>query len=231
MSWAKKGAKQVALVGAEEKRAFTLLVSVAADGTALPFQAIYQGGTMKSLPSPRAPKMADENVAGMQLDFSGTKTYWSNQKTMQNFVNRILAPYFDKTKAQLSLPPSQKSLWQLDVWSVHRSEEFRTWIKKQHSTILLDYVPGGCTSIHQPCDVGIQRLLKLSIRRSYHEDVVEEMREKLEKTGEIRSVDDRLGTVHDQSVRWIWNAYQTINQPALVKMVSKINTYLIYVDQ
>jgi hypothetical protein len=35
------GAKQVAVVGIEEKRAFTLMVSVAADGTILPFQAIY----------------------------------------------------------------------------------------------------------------------------------------------------------------------------------------------
>ena len=175
--------------------------------------------------------MADVKAAGMQLEFSGTKTYWSNQKTMQNFVNGILAPYFEKTKAQLALPPSQKSLWQIDVWSVHRSEEFRAWIKKEHPTILLDYVPGGCTSVHQPCDVGIQRPLKLSIRRSYHEDIVEEMREKLDKTGQITSVDDRLGTVHDRSVRWIWNAYQTIYQPALVKMVSKINTYLNYFDQ
>ena len=101
MTWAKKGSKQVALVGAEEKRAFTLLVSqaVAADGTALPFQAVYQGATMKSLPSPYALKMADVKAAGMQLEFSGTKTYWSNQKTMQNFVNGILAPYFEKTKA------------------------------------------------------------------------------------------------------------------------------------
>ena len=119
MSWARKGAKQVALVGAKEKWAFTLLVSVAADGTALPFQAIYQGGTTKSLPSPHAPNMADVNAAGMLLEFLGTKTYWSNQKTMRNFVNEILTPYFEKTKAQLALPPSQKSLWQIDVWSVH----------------------------------------------------------------------------------------------------------------
>ena len=53
----------------------------------------------KSLPSPYAPKMADVKAAGMQLEFSGTKTYWSNQKTMRSFVNGILAPYFEKTKA------------------------------------------------------------------------------------------------------------------------------------
>lgn len=76
------------------------------------------------------------------------------------------------------------------MWSVHQSEKFRTWIKKEHPTILLDYVPGGCTSVQQPCDVGIQRPLKLSIRQSYHEDIVKEMREKLDKTGGIKWVDD-----------------------------------------
>ena len=49
------GAKQVAVVGMEEKRAFTLMVSVAADGTILPFQAIYRGSTKNSLPSAASP--------------------------------------------------------------------------------------------------------------------------------------------------------------------------------
>jgi hypothetical protein len=81
---------------------------------------------------------------------------------MKDFVNRILAPYFDKKKAELNLPPSQKSLWTIDVWSVHRSKEFRGWMRTNHPIIILDFVPGGCTSIAQPCDVGIQRLFKLS---------------------------------------------------------------------
>jgi hypothetical protein len=84
MTWARKGSKQVALVGADKKWAFTLLISVAADGTALLFQTVYQGGTVKSLPSPHAPKMADIKAAGMQLELLGTKTYWSNQKTMRS---------------------------------------------------------------------------------------------------------------------------------------------------
>jgi hypothetical protein len=45
MTWAETGSKQVALIGGEEKRAFTVLVSVASDGTVLPMQAIYSGKT------------------------------------------------------------------------------------------------------------------------------------------------------------------------------------------
>jgi hypothetical protein len=58
MTWAPVGSKQVSLVGAEEKQAFTLLVSVAANETILPFQAVYRGETKRScllgqLPTPK----------------------------------------------------------------------------------------------------------------------------------------------------------------------------------
>jgi hypothetical protein len=75
---------------------------------------------------------------------------------MRSFVDNILAPYFDNKKLKLHLPPCQKVLWQINVWSVHRSNEFRNWMKEYHPWIILDFVPGGCTGVHQPCDVGIQ---------------------------------------------------------------------------
>ena len=41
MTWADSRAKQVFLTNTDEKFAFTVIVSVASDGTLLPFQAIY----------------------------------------------------------------------------------------------------------------------------------------------------------------------------------------------
>ena len=219
MTWAATGSKQVELVGLEEKRAFTLLVSVAADGTLLPFQAVYQGSTKRTLPSPQAPNHVDCMNAGFKFKSSNTKTYWSNQKTMQNFVNDILAPYFDGVKVRHNRPPTQKSLWQIDVWSVHRSKEFRGWMHKNHPTIYVDYVPGGCTGAFQACDVGIQRPLKLSLRKSYHEDIVQEILSQLDDDSQAPTIDDSLGIVRDRSVRWLWNAYQALSDPALVKKV------------
>ncbi|KAF8178771.1 hypothetical protein K438DRAFT_1604426, partial [Mycena galopus ATCC 62051] len=40
--------------------------------------------------------------------------------------------------------------------------------------IIIIFIPGGCTGVWQPLDVGIQCLLKLSIKRSAHRDVVDE---------------------------------------------------------
>jgi hypothetical protein len=138
---------------------------------------------------------------------------------MKSFVNTILVPHLDKKKMELNLPPSQKSLWQIDVWSVHRSDEFRGWMRKNHSNIILDFVPGGCTGVHQPCDVGIQRPLKLSMRKSYHEDIVNELLSELGKGNTAPALKDTLGVIRDRSVRWMWNTYNTINNKELVKKV------------
>ena len=219
MTWAQTGSKQVAVVGMDEKRAFTLLVSVAADGTILPFQAIFQGKTKLSLPAASSPNYDDAMKAGFKFEFSGTKTYWSNQETMRAFVNDILAPYFDGCKIELGLPIAQKSLWQIDVWSVHRSEEFRDWMHTKHPNIVIDFVPGGCTGVHQPCDVGIQRPLKLSARKSYHEDIVNDFLKELDKGNPTPRLNDSLGVIRDRSVRWMWNAYRALNNKELVKKV------------
>jgi hypothetical protein len=166
ITWAPTGSKQVSVIGKEEKRAFTVMVSVASNGNLLPMQAIYTGKTSRSRPSSSSPHYYDLINAGFLLQESGTTTYWSNHNTMHDFVNLILAPYFERQKKQLRLPPSQKCLWSIDVWSVHHSQEFRDWMKANHPNIILDYIPGGCTGIAQPCDVGIQRPFKLSVKRS-----------------------------------------------------------------
>ncbi len=157
--------------------------------------------------------------AGFKLEPSGTKTYWSNQKTMRRFVDDILTPYFERRKVEFSLLTEQKSLWQIDVWSVHRSDEFRTWMRTNHPNIIVDFVPGGYTGVHQPCDVGIQRPLKLSIRKSYHEDIVHEFLSELEKGNPTPHLKDQLGILRDRSVRWMWNAYQVLSDEELVRKV------------
>ena len=113
--YAEIGSKQVAIVRMDEKQAFTLLVSIAADGTILPFQAVYQGKMKLSLPAVTPPNYDNAINAGFKLVISGMKTYWSNFGTMCIFVNEILTPYFEATKLELCLPPQQKSLWQIDI--------------------------------------------------------------------------------------------------------------------
>src|SRR6266511_4358656 len=71
MTWTQTNSKQVTVVGRDEKRAFTLLVSVATDGMVLPFQAIYQGKTKLSLLVATSPNYSDTTNTGLKLEFLG----------------------------------------------------------------------------------------------------------------------------------------------------------------
>ncbi|THU85170.1 hypothetical protein K435DRAFT_686058 [Dendrothele bispora CBS 962.96] len=73
-TWAEAGANQVKLLGGDEKRAFTVMVSVSVSGTLLPFQAIYAGKTDRSCPSRSAPAYAEAIALGILFEPSGTAT-------------------------------------------------------------------------------------------------------------------------------------------------------------
>lgn len=63
-----------------------------------------------------------------------------------------------------NLPKDSKVIVHLDCWAVHRSQALRDWLKTI-PCILIIYVPANCTSLFQPCDVGLQRLFKQIIRQ------------------------------------------------------------------
>ncbi|KAF8120186.1 hypothetical protein EV363DRAFT_1112668, partial [Boletus edulis] len=83
LTWTKQGAKQVATIGEDEKRAFTAVISVSCCGRLLPPQLIYQGATSKSCPRPTAAHYNECVSSGFRFECSKTDTYWSTQETME----------------------------------------------------------------------------------------------------------------------------------------------------
>jgi hypothetical protein len=93
--------------------------------------------------------------------------------------------------------------------------------------IRIHYVPANCTGLFQPCDVGIQRVLKLAIKRSVLQDIINDTMKQLDSGVEPSKVDfeKRLPVVWDRSVRWLVNGYEAINNPELVKKVIFTDTF------
>jgi hypothetical protein len=151
-----------------------VLVSISASGDALPFQVIYCSKTTHTLPMKSTPQFKEVQCLGFKLCFSNTDTYWSTFKLMCDYVHVILAPYWTRQKELVGAPDDQECILHLDVWSVHKSIQFHTWLDQHYSWIKYYFVPGGCTGIAQPCDVGVQHPFKLAIKRSQHADIVEE---------------------------------------------------------
>ena len=174
---------------------------------------------MKSCPTANASLYDEAEQLKFRMLPSKSGNYWSTHETMQDLVNEIIAPYFDTTKAELGLDDNQLSIWKIDCWSVHKSDRFLSWMKINHPNIYVSFVPGGCTGVWQPLDVGIQRVMKLSMRRSAHRDVVKEVQDQLTKGVTDIKVDTTVGTLRDRSVRWVVNAIHDLDRPDFILKV------------
>jgi hypothetical protein len=140
---------------------------------------------------------------------------------MQNFVNVMLAPYFDNIREELRLDRDQMALWLIYCWSVHRSKEFLEWMASEHPQIIVIFIPTGMTGSFQPCDVGLQRIFKHSLKKSAHEDVVHEVLSQLKAGRPVEDIklDTGIKLLRDRTVHWIWTAYQALNKPDIIKKV------------
>ena len=90
----KEGAKQVAVVGKENKREITVPLSVAASGNMLAPQVIYQGKTEGCHAKVTFPE--DWNV-------THSETHWSTESTTLEYIDKVLVPYVTHTRQKLEL--------------------------------------------------------------------------------------------------------------------------------
>ncbi|KAL3686716.1 hypothetical protein R1sor_013025 [Riccia sorocarpa] len=172
-----RGARKVTIAGAGDKRQISLLLGMSASGELLPGQTIFKGKTNAVVPSCSSALLLRR--LGWQL--THTSNHWSSVETMQDWVDLILVPYFKTVCVNLGLDSSQqKAELLLDCFSVHRSEEFRGWMAKNHPHICMLFVPANCTSRLQPSDVGLQRSFKCTVHRQFSKATVSGMVEKLQ---------------------------------------------------
>lgn len=113
------------------------------------------------------------------------------------------------------LPLDSKMILYIDCWTVHRSSEFRDWIKEAHPEFIVLYVPAGCTGIFQPCDVGLQRLFKHNVKKSASQFFIKAVQKEREQG--IAPSDIRLPTglpgLRNATSLWISNAVEYLNTP------------------
>ncbi|KAF8187911.1 hypothetical protein K438DRAFT_1972604 [Mycena galopus ATCC 62051] len=91
-------------------------------------------------------------------------------------------------------------------------------MKKHHPTIIVLFVPGSYTGVWQPLDVGIQRLLKLSMKRSAHRDLVAEAAKQIKagKNAHEIKLDTTVGTLRDRSVGWVVQAIHDVGDANII---------------
>jgi hypothetical protein len=156
-----------------------------------------------------------------KISYENMHTYWATFPLMCEYVTDILVPYWEEQKALVGALANQECILHLDVWSMHRSIQFHTLLDMTYPWIKYRFVPGGCTGVGQPCDVGIQRPFKLTVKHAQHVDIVNKSLARLsEKTSPaLIRLDTTIGTLHNRSLQWVIDGYHAINKPELVKQV------------
>ncbi|RPA71453.1 hypothetical protein BJ508DRAFT_198713, partial [Ascobolus immersus RN42] len=137
------GARQVSLLGKEEKRGFTATLGVTADGQLLGAQSTWKGKTAASLPAVGL-RFAAERDLGLTFVLN-PKNHWSCLDTIKKLVTNVVSPHRDKMIMEHKLDTNAKVILYLDCWKVHKSEDFRTWIFDDIPWAILIFVPAGCT--------------------------------------------------------------------------------------
>ena len=95
-------------------------------------------------------------------------------------------------------------------------------MQKYYPWIRIHYIPANCTGLFQPCDVGIQQILKLAIRQTALKDIVDDTMQQLKAEIEPSKVvfEKRLPVVRNHSISWLVNGYETINKHEIVEKAS-----------
>ncbi|KAF8911441.1 hypothetical protein CPB84DRAFT_1646307, partial [Gymnopilus junonius] len=109
-----KGAAQVDAVAKDEKRAYTLLVASTPAGDFLPFQQVWGGQSIRSVPQRTAPGMDEAQACGMHFAFAQSSTsprsHFSTLKTMKEWITEILQPYVRQVIEEEGLDDDQKCI-------------------------------------------------------------------------------------------------------------------------
>jgi DDE superfamily endonuclease len=86
---------------------------------------------------------------------------------MKEYVQNIIEPYRKARITEHNLDKDAHVLLNLDVWAVHISAEFRTFLDNEHPHIHLVYVPANCTSKLQVADIALNYPFKHGFKRRF----------------------------------------------------------------
>ncbi|CAM6129979.1 unnamed protein product [Calypogeia fissa] len=204
-----QGARDVTVAGKNDKRQVTLLMACSAEGDLLPVQMIFKGKKPVVLPRGQASKQLRD--AGWHLTM--TYNHWSQLESMQEWIELLYLPYVAQKCEERGLDVRvQKSVLLLDCYSVHKSLAFRDWLKKTYPLICLLFIPGGCTSKLQPCDVVLQRPFKCAVHQNFMKFAVNTMAGQMNRGVNVENARLEIGiaALRNHLCGWLLSAWTQI---------------------
>ena len=193
---ADEGSKQVEIVGAD-KRQITAVFAITPLGDFLAPQLIYQGTTTKCLPSVRFPH---------GFDITCTENHWSNECTMERYLDKILLPYIATTRAKCKMDAIQPALVLFDTFRGQCTQ--RILSKLEENSVRIVIIPANCTDRLQPLDLSVNKAAKEFLRTQFSNWYADQICSQLRKgVNPVKSVDLRLSIVKPLGAQWMIALY------------------------
>jgi len=153
-----RGANEVGIrVSTKYKVRATLVLCSMGDGYKFPPFLIFKE------PKGNLPKKLFNVYNPKRVVIKANTNGWVNKKILQEWVNEIWIPNIKKDTSYLLV-------W--DSFSCHKDQEIIKLLLDEHDT-QVEIIPGGCTSVLQPLDVGINKPFKDGIRKLFQSKVLD----------------------------------------------------------
>ena len=157
-SWtmAKEGSKRVEICGIDDKQQITAVFGCSMSGDFLPIQLVYQGKTDKCHPPFQFPS---------DWDINHSPNHWSNEKTMKDYIVKILVPHITKKREDLKLPSDHRALVIYDTFKGQCTPAILELLEENNIDIVL--VPANFTDRLQPLDISVNKAAKNFLRDQF----------------------------------------------------------------
>uniref|UniRef100_A0A914W0M0 DDE-1 domain-containing protein n=1 Tax=Plectus sambesii TaxID=2011161 RepID=A0A914W0M0_9BILA len=168
----KEGAKQLPVIGKDEKRQIAVVFAVSLAGELLPPKLIYGSKTDACHPKYRFPH-------DWLIDH--TDNHWSTAASIiVRYARSIVIPYVCAQRLKLGLSEEKVALVISDTYNAHRHNNQLHQLLKDNN-IEFVYVPAACTGELQPLDAEsgpnaiFKRLLKTKFSMWYSQELMEKL--------------------------------------------------------
>ncbi|KAK7097631.1 hypothetical protein V1264_004579 [Littorina saxatilis] len=172
-----------------EKRGFTVALLVAADGTKFPAFIIFRERNGNIPQRVLLHMQVPDNVR-----VSATRNGWMTRESLFVWIERVLGH------------SDQRRLLVLDQYAAHRTANVQAAMGERD--VDLASIPGGCTALAQPIDVGIVKPFKDALRDSWVQWMTQPR--PLTAAGNLRQ------PLRQDVVTWVGQAWERVGAQTIV---------------
>jgi hypothetical protein len=204
-SWtmARRGSRRIEIAGLGDKRQITAVFAGTLDGHFLPPQLIYTGKTPACHPK--------GVLFPSDWHITQTDNHWANENTVNEYVEKIIIPYVDKTRG------AHKDQHALVIFDVFRGQTCQSTMDLlMANKIHFVHVPPNCTDRLQPLDLSVNKSCKDFIKGKFVEWYSERVLNALDVQDDI-SVDLRLSIMKPLGAQWLISFHEYMcSRPSIV---------------